>query len=177
MRPPGMPVQTGAPLQPPPMSQYLAQGLSQPGSPASAGAAGSSRIDPTQIPRPQLSSTLTTFETRMNNQAALPPVCFHLSLSKSNRYLKAKSGFTLLCNFTLLQSLLQVTSSWGIWETAVLDIWDVRLIRYVFPNKTTLRCYKSEQDRIHSNYHVFRFPVQEICWQTPVCHWHLWCSL
>lgn len=73
MRPPGMPVQTGAPLQPPPMSQYLAQGLSQPGSPASAGAAGSSRIDPTQIPRPQLSSTMTTFETRMNNQAALPP--------------------------------------------------------------------------------------------------------
>lgn len=76
MRPqntPGMPVQTGAPLQPPPMSQYLSQGLSQPGSPSTGSAAGSSRIDPTQIPRPQLSSTFTTFETRTNNQAALPP--------------------------------------------------------------------------------------------------------
>eukprot|EP00250_Pteridium_aquilinum_P010450 c19397_g1_i1 orf=566-3775(-) len=77
MRPqtiPGMPVQTGAPLQPPPMSHFLAQGVSQPGSPATASAAaGSSRIDPTQIPRPQLSSTVTTFDTRTNNQAALPP--------------------------------------------------------------------------------------------------------
>ncbi|KAI5067109.1 hypothetical protein GOP47_0017637 [Adiantum capillus-veneris] len=76
MRPqtiPGMPVQGGAPVQHPPMSQYLAQGLSQPGSPAATSAGGSSRIDPTQIPRPQTSSAVSTFETRINNQAAQPP--------------------------------------------------------------------------------------------------------
>ncbi|MCO5596334.1 hypothetical protein L7F22_050395 [Adiantum nelumboides] len=76
MRPqtiPGMPVQGGAPVQHPPMSQYLAQGISQPGSPAAGSGGGSSRIDPTQIPRPQISSAVTTFDTRVNNQAAQPP--------------------------------------------------------------------------------------------------------
>ncbi|KAH7387746.1 hypothetical protein KP509_16G039000 [Ceratopteris richardii] len=68
-----MPVQTGTPAQQPPMSQYLGQGFSQPGSPASSAAAGSSRIDPTQIPRPQSTLGLTTFDTRLHNQAAQPP--------------------------------------------------------------------------------------------------------
>lgn len=70
---PGMPAQTMPPSPSPPMSHYLAQGISQPGSPATTSAAGSSRIDPTQIPRPQTSSTVTSFETRANNQATLPP--------------------------------------------------------------------------------------------------------
>ena len=70
---PGMGTQTSAPLPPPSMGQYLAPGVSQPGSPANSGG-NSSRIDPNQIPRPQTSSTVIHFETRVNGQAALPPV-------------------------------------------------------------------------------------------------------
>ena len=71
---PGMATQTQAPLPPPSMGQYLAPGISQPGSPANSGE-NSSRIDPTQIPRPQTSSIVINFETRVDGQAALPPVC------------------------------------------------------------------------------------------------------
>ena len=72
---PGMATQTQAPLQPPSMGQYLAPGISQPGSPANSGE-NSSRIDPTQIPRPQTSSIVINFETRVNGQAVSAPVIF-----------------------------------------------------------------------------------------------------
>lgn len=65
---PGMPTQTVAPVPSPPM------GTLNPGSPVGApSSAGTSRIDPNQIPRPQMSPMLIDFETRVNNQAVIPP--------------------------------------------------------------------------------------------------------
>lgn len=65
---PGMAAQSAASMPPPPM------GISQSASPATVpSSAGTSRIDPSQIPRPQTSSMLVNFETYMNNQAAFPP--------------------------------------------------------------------------------------------------------
>lgn len=53
--------------------------MSQPGSPATQNPqSGTSRIDPNQIPRPLPGATSIEFETRVNGQANLPPVCGHI---------------------------------------------------------------------------------------------------
>ena len=57
------------------MGQYVAPGISQPGSPAASGGSPS-HIDPTQIPRPHTTSTIINFETRVNGQAVSAPVIF-----------------------------------------------------------------------------------------------------
>lgn len=44
---------------------------------------GPSKIDPTQIPRPLPNSSVAVHETRVGNQANLPPVFFILLLFRS----------------------------------------------------------------------------------------------
>lgn len=52
------------------------QPMAQPGMGQAGQMGGHNKIDPNQIPRPIPSSSVVLHETRQNNQANPPPVCY-----------------------------------------------------------------------------------------------------
>lgn len=61
---------------PPPSQTTISPTMGQAGTPW----AGQSKVDPNQIPRPDSSSSVITYETRQSNQANPPPV-YYLTIS------------------------------------------------------------------------------------------------